>query len=330
MAQTSASDFKIYNEELQAGYVERASVAFEGFFRGSNGAVVVQDAMVKGDYMKESFFKPHSGMITRRITTGTGYNSDLTATAAPMGEEVKVRLARKLFEEFTLDAMRKTGITPDTLSLNIGRMLADATAIQMMNDMLLSAKAALTVGTALVDRTGGTVKTLNREALVAGMAKLGDAGQEIVCWVGHSKPYYDLINENIDATKSPDSLIANVAIYGAAPATFNKPFIAVDATPLVTAGTTPTYNVLGLTAGALKCINESMMTEIISEIVTGKENLMLRLQGERDWMVGVKGFAWDIADGGANPLDAALGTQTNWDLVASSIKLGAGVNIKVQ
>ncbi len=330
MAQTAASDWKIYNEELQAGYVERATQAFEGFYTGSRGAIVITDAMVKGDYMKESFFKPDADMISRRITTGTGYNSALTATANPMGEEVKVRLARKIFKETTLDALRKTGITPDTLSLALGRMIADATAVKMANDLLIAGKAALSVAGTLADRTGETVKTLNREALVAGMQKLGDHGQEVVCWVMHSKPYFDLIKESIDVSKSPDSVFANVALYGAAPATFNKPCIVMDAAPLITTATTNTYNVLGLTAGALKCINETTMTDIITEVVTGLENLMLRMQGERDWMVGVKGFAWDIGTGGANPLDAALGTQANWDLVASSVKLAAGCNIKVQ
>jgi len=88
------------------------------------------------------------------------------------------------------------------------------------------------------------------------------------------------------------------------------------------------YYTLGLTQGAIRIRVDGQLTAPVVETVTGIENLCLRIQAEADWFLGVKGYAWDVANGGANPLDAALGTVTNWDLAATSVKHTAGVVIK--
>jgi len=62
--------------------------------------------------------------------------------------------------------------------------------------------------------------------------------------------------------------------------------------------------------------------------LTGFENLVYRLQGESAYNIGVKGFTWDTATGGVNPLDAAVATQANWDQAVTSYKDCAGVYIK--
>lgn len=41
----------------------------------------------------------------------------------------------------------------------------------------------------------------------------------------------------------------------------------------------------------------------------------------------MKGFAWDVANGGANPTDNALATGSNWDMTATSFKDLAGVSL---
>jgi hypothetical protein len=121
-----------------------------------------------------------------------------------------------------------------------------------------------------------------------------------------------------------------VALFGAQPPTFNRPFLATDAASLWIDATTDTYQVLGLVPGAIRLTADTQLSQVIVQEVTGGENLKLRIQGERDWLVAVKGYTYDYANGGANPSDAALATATNWDLVASSHKLGAGILINVQ
>jgi hypothetical protein len=54
----------------------------------------------------------------------------------------------------------------------------------------------------------------------------------------------------------------------------------------------------------------------------------MRLQGEFAFNVGLKGFQWDVTNGGANPTDSALGTGSNWDLIAADIKDTSGIIIQ--
>ncbi|MNE45483.1 hypothetical protein D3C80_1397680 [compost metagenome] len=90
---------------------------------------------------------------------------------------------------------------------------------------------------------------------------------------------------------------------------------------------TTDYMTLGLTVDGLK-VENTEEEELVIENVTGKENLITRLQGEFAYNMGVKGFKWDIGNGGANPNDATLGTGSNWDAVRGSHKDFAGVIIQ--
>src|SRR5690606_17211070 len=94
----------------------------------------------------------------------------------------------------------------------------------------------------------------------------------------------------------------------------------------VTSGSpaTTAYYTLGLTANGVLCeVTET--SDIVIDDVTGGENILTRLQGEFAYNTGIKGFKWDVANGGANPNDAALGTGSNWDKAATDNKSLAGV-----
>lgn len=49
------------------------------------------------------------------------------------------------------------------------------------------------------------------------------------------------------------------------------------------------------------------------------------MQVDYTFGLGLKGYTWDAASGGKSPSDAALGTGSNWDKVATSDKHTAGV-----
>ena len=61
------------------------------------------------------------------------------------------------------------------------------------------------------------------------------------------------------------------------------------------------------------------------ERVGGGEQITRRFQAEYAYNLEMKGFTWDIANGAANPTDSALGTSSNWDQTAASIKDTAAV-----
>ena len=50
-------------------------------------------------------------------------------------------------------------------------------------------------------------------------------------------------------------------------------------------------------------------------------------KGEYAYNLSLKGFTWDVTNGGSNPTSAALSTGSNWDTATISHKDRAGVAI---
>jgi hypothetical protein len=329
MAITLSSDWKVYNDQVQASYAERVAQNLSILIEKGNGAIIVEDAAAPGDYMKKANFKMPSGLVSRRVVTGTGATASATPVTVSQGENVEVRLSRKIGPvEMTRDTLRRAGITQDTFSMYLGEMIADAVLQQELNDALLAARGAIAKTATLNDISAATASTLSRQALATGMQKLGDAQSQIVAFVGHSKVYGDLMTEALTATAGANDILTQVAIYGASAPTMNRPFFVTDSTSLILDETADKYFTLGLTQGAIRLRLDTQLSDIVVQDVTGLENLTLRIQGERDWFLGIKGYTWDVTNGGANPDDAALLLSTNWDLDSTSIKNSAGVAIK--
>lgn len=327
MAIGKASDLKVYNEEFQGGLWEGITQNTSAFNGASLNAIRLVTADKRGDYEKEAFYKSISGLITRRDTTSVSSATDL---ALSQDELISVKVNRKIGPAAqTLDAFRKIAKDQREMSFILGKMIGEKKAQDLLNTGILAVEAAIQGQTALnLDITGETTKTLTTDALVRGLAKFGDAASRIVAWVMHSKPFFNLIGSQI-ADKVVN--VADKVVYGAVPATLGRPVIVTDAPGLTDANgsAADTYNIMGLVEGAV-IVTESEQSDIISEIVTGLENLVFRIQGEYAFNVQIKGFKWDVSNGGPNPLDTALGTTTNWDKAATDDKDLSGVRIVSQ
>lgn len=327
MAIGKASDFVIYDEQFFGGMIEVIEQNADAFNASSNGCLMIVPERVIGNYEKESFFKLVGSLISRRDTTSVSAATDLALT---QGEHVSVKLNRKIGPVAqTLDAFRKLGMDSETASFVLGQQVGQAVAVNYINTMLEALNAAITnVGSAInFDNTAVGSGTLTHTALVEGMAKFGDNASKITCWVMHSKPWFDLMKQSI-ADKIFE--VAGVTIYAGTVATFGRPTLVTDSDALFddNGSATDTYNILGLVPGA-GVIKESEERQIVSDIITGLENLVIRLQGEYAYNLGLKGYTWDVTNGGANPSDAAVATGTNWDKVATDNKSTAGIKVKV-
>jgi hypothetical protein len=330
MAIGTAGDFKIYPEQFFGGMSEVIEQEAEVFNAASGGSLVLAPARLKGDYEKESFLKAITNLVSRRVTTGSAAYADAGDLPMTQGEIVGVKVNRKIGPVAnTLDAWRKIGANPQTMSFQLGKQIGKAVALDYVNTSIAAVTAALKGVAALnFDATGAPTKTLTHSHMVSGMAKMGDAASSIVAWAMHSKPYYDLMGQAI-ADKIFE--IAGATIYAGTVATFGKPVVVTDAPALwdLNGSATDTYNVLGLVPAAA-VVKQSEDQEVVSQLVTGKENLVMRVQGEYAFNVNVKGFTWDVTNGGANPTDGAIATSSNWDKAATADKSLAGVCIKVQ
>jgi len=317
-----ASDFTIYDEEFFGGFTEIQQQMSDAFNSASRNGLRLQPLRRKGDYEKESFMQEVSSLITRRDTTSVATATDLAMT---QDEFIGVKINRKIGPvSQTLDAWRKISENQQTMSFLLGQQIAKAVMVDYVNMAVSAGVASLLGQTALTHdaSTGAGTDTMSHTLLLSALAKLGDAGGRVVALVMHSKPYYDLMKQAIT-----DNIVdvAGVSINTGDIASFGKPVIVTDSTNLVeTSGSSESvYRTLLLVEDAVR-VQESEERDVLSEPVTGLENLAFRIQGEFAFNLRVRGFKWDTTNGGSNPTDAAVATSTNWDLSASDTRSGPG------
>lgn len=332
MAIGLASDFTIYQEQINGGLVETLTQNVNAFNAASRNSIRLVTRRSRGDYVQESFFQElGSTLVSRRDTTSVGAATDIPLTQA---EFVSVKLNRKVGPVAqTLDAFKKIRQNlrgddgDETISFLIGQMVAKRIQQDWLESLLGAGVAALNNNASVQVTTPD--EPLTTTHLVDLLNAFGDNADRIVMWVMHSSPYYQLVKNQI--TDNIDG-VSNFNVASATPITLNRPVLITDSDELKVVGS-PTgdddYFVLGLTANAFVA-EESEEPTVVGEVVTGLENLSVRMQGEHAFNVGLKGYAWDIANGGANPTDGALETGSNWDVQSASHKDTAGAIIQVK
>lgn len=323
MAQTTYNDFQIYQEQFHTGlteWLQQNSNVFNAASR--NGMRFVTQNKI-GEYEKEAFFESIASVVRRRDPTSVATVTDKQLTEA---EKVSVKINRGLGPVLsTKDAFRKIGMSPEAFSLTLGRQFGPAVAVDYANTALIAAVAALRSQASVVrdESTATGAATLRHTYLASTLAKFGDAAGRIVCWVMHSKVYWDLVKQSITDNVFQ---IGGLSVREGRTETLGIPTVITDSSALTEASASgdSTYFILGLTENGV-VITQSEESDIESDLVTGQENLAVRIQGEHAYNVGIKGFTWSTTGGGVNPTDAALGTVNNWSLVSHDVKLGAGV-----
>lgn len=328
MADYLASNFKVYQEYLKTRAAETLQQQADVFNAAVNNALIMRTIEKPGDYEYESFFKDIASLVTRRDTTST---SAATKLSMIQDEFIRVKLNRKIGPvDQSRDSFRKIFARYSEMEFSgiLGGQIAVAQQLDMLNSGLLAARASLVnVSSGALLYTVPSSGTATTAAMVSALAKLGDRADRIVAWVMHSKPYYDLVKEQIAAKIDG---VANFNVQTGTPVTLNRPVIVTDSASLVVTSGSPAvtdYYTLGLTANGVLCeVTET--SDIVIDDVTGGENILTRLQGEFAYNVGVKGFKYDVANGAANPNATALGTGSNWDKAASDDKALAGVVLK--
>ena len=330
MATGLIANVEAFDAQFQTGVMEQIAQNIQVFDQ-SNGTIRLIDERLGGDYSKRAVRRRISSAISRRDPTSTSAATDLPATTtSDVGVKLKrtfgpVANSRDAWNEMIADS----GGSIEALALDYGRVAGE----EMMKDQVDSSLRALQAG--LVGEADNlfTVTsngTLNTSGLIDGLAKFGDAANGIVAWVGHSKSYYDLVKEQAVTTNIDG--VSNFAVATATPVTMNRPFIVVDSDALkITTGTgtaaVTDYYTLGLTVDACRIIN-SRSFDMVMDDITGLDNLVTRLQAEYDYNIELKGLAWDTTNGGANPTDAAVATETNWDKTGTDAKHLPGVMVK--
>ena len=332
MAAGDVRDFVIYDEEFFGGFSEALEQNTNVFNVASQNSIQLRPNRLIGHYEKESFFQSVDGLVSRRDVESISAATDLKLE---QDEFIGVKVNRKIGPvKNTIDSFRKIGEDAGTMSFMLGQQIGKAASVEMVN----TAIACLAAGIKNLDATAGaggnggakvsvydgTAGTPTHTTLVEMLALMGDAQGDVVAFAMHSKSYFDLMKQAI-----ADALfeVAGVTVYTGTVATLGRPVIVTDSPSFITTGTPNEYGIMGLTPAAC-VIDESEGQEVVSDLITGEENLGIRIQGEYAYNAKLKGMKWDTTAGGTNPTDAALATVANWDdvtAVANGIKAGPGV-----
>ena len=320
------SDLAVYSEYAYSAFSEILRQQVDLFNAATGGAIMLQSAAHQGDFSDVAFFaKVTGGLVRRRNAYGSGTVAEKVLKHL-VDTSVKVAAGTP---PVRLDPGQFRWIqqNPEVAGAAMGQQLAVDTMADMLNVGLGSVYSALSQVSAVVyDATANTdaadkLPTWNN--LNNGQAKFGDQSSQIAAWIMHSTPMHKLYGSNLTNSES-------LFTYGTVNVVrdpFGKLLVMTDSPNLFTAGTPNVYHILGLVPGAVM-IGQNNDFDANEETKNGDENIIRTYQAEWSYNIGVKGFAWDKANGGKSPTDAALFTSTNWDKYATSHKDLAGVVVK--
>ncbi len=309
-------DMKVFNEFIIQTTIETVAQEIDLFNGASGGAIVLSSEGFGGDFLQKSMFA--SLHTAQRRVDRYATNDPVAATALAQIEDNVVKVAGG-FGPVIWEPSQLSWIEMNQAAAveAISKNLADAILQDQLNTAIASGEAAISGVAGLTLDVSGTAG-LTYSGLNNSHALFGDRSQALITEVMTGAAYHKLIGENL-ANANTLFTAENVTIVNI----LNKRVIVTDAPGLYIAGTPNKSKVLSLVSGGLTVSNAS---DLISNISTtnGNERIDTTFQADYTFGIGVKGFAWDIANGGKSPTDADLGTSTNWDQYVTSIKDTAG------
>ena len=301
------SNMQVYNTEIQTSTIEMVDQMVANIASSSRNAIQLTSMRNMGDYAKTAMWQNLAA--ARRRVDRNAANSSQTATTLVQIENVGVKVAGG-FGPVLLEPSQITWLQEDpaTAIAAISRYFAEALVQDQLNTGILSAVAAINNQAALVNDV--TTAKISQTAINGSHAKFGDMSQMLVCDVMNGTTYHNLVAQGL-ANSNELFRAENVTIVDI----LGKAVVITDAPALLDLATTPDQNiVLSLVAGGLEVSDNS---DLITNMETnnGQKRIETTWQADYTFNVKLKGYAWDIANGGSSPTDAALATGSNWDIV---------------
>ena len=314
----SLSQMQVFNEYIMPATIETLAQMIDKFNAASNGAIRLTTTGFDGDFLQQSFFAAiHSAQrrVDRYASQASATATDLTQLQAN-GVKVAGGFGPIRFEPSQLTWLQK----PTTEGIEVAsRNFAEALLADQLNTAIAALCAAIANQGAATTNDVSASAGITYGAMNTAHALFGDSSQAIVADVMNGTAYHKLISQNI--TNAGQLFVAqNVQVVDI----LGRPVIVTDAPSLYVSGTPNKLRVLGLVDGAAVVYDGG---DVISNIQTnnGQTRIETTMQVDYTFGVALKGYSWDVANGGKSPTDAELATGSNWDKVATSIKHTAGV-----
>lgn len=324
MATGTINNFTVYQAQFQTGLFERVAQNTAAFNAASAGCIVLETKLHPGNFLQQANFLLGAGLRVRTLSSV----ADISDVPLTQGEEVapKVSWADGPYGD-TADAFAKISQDPAELYYILGQQAGEKLAQMMLNSACAALKGLLfasdaAFGACQYDSSGLSANdTVNYKNLIRAIAKLGDRGQQVSCWLMDGASLYKLTEASVDTATD---LVAGATISRGTAATLGRPVIATDSSYLRVDASSVANDkslIYGLVPGAVRVI-VSEETRVVMDDITGKVNLIKRYQSEGAYTVYVRGAKWSTS--AVNPSDATLATKTNWTKNASSLKDGPG------
>ena len=311
------ANMKVFSDFLRTATIETLTQMIDKFNAASRGAIRLSAEGFGGDFLMESSFASlHSAQ--RRVDR---YATNAAAGSTPLAQlqhnSVKVAggFGPILWEPGQLTWVQQN---PDLAIEVISRNMSEAIMRDMLNTAIAALVAAIEAQGSATVADGGTGPVTYADINNA-HAKFGDHSGLIVANVMDGATYHGIIGQNL-ANASQLFQAQGVTVVDI----LGRAIVVTDAPALRETGTGADAKVLGLVTDAAVVHDASDLVTNI-ETSNGKERIETTMQGDYTFGLGLKGYAWDTANGGKSPTDAELATGSNWDKIATSIKHTAGV-----
>lgn len=318
------SDMEVFNTYFMPATIETLAQMVDKFNAASGGAILLTTDGFDGDFLQTSFYAGLTG--ARRRVNRYGSNNAVSPVDLTQLKHNTVKIAGGFgpvrYEPSQMTWLRK----PTAEGVEVAsRYFAES----LLQDQLNTAIAALVAAignqgaAAVVDVSAS--KKVDYIAVNDSHALFGDHSSQLAAQVMDGAQFHTFIGQNLanaqqlfqSSNVRVVDILGRVVVVTDAPALYTAAVVGPPAVPAK-------RRVLSLTSGAATVHDtRNLVTNI--DTSNGKERIETTLQIDYEFGVGLRGYAWDTANGGASPSDAALGTGSNWDKVATSIKHTAGV-----
>jgi len=312
------TDMKVFDKYVAEATIETVAQQIEVFNAASGGAITLSTEGFTGDFVHEIMWK--SVHAAQRRVDRYAALATATPTALAQIDETGVKVAGGFgpisWEPAQLTYMQKN---PAEAVEMASRNMSEAIIRDMLNAGVAAASAAF--GNQAGANYDATTAKLSHTALNSGHALFGDRSSAIVADVMDGATYHFIIGLNLGNAQSLFNYggVTVVELLG-------KRVIVTDAPALFLDSTTDKRYVLGLVAGGITVHNAGDLVTN-TQVANGQTRITATFQADYTFGINLKGYAWDVTNGGKSPTDAELATGTNWDMIATSIKDTAGVRI---
>lgn len=306
------ADMKVYNDDIVGTTIELLGQKTDQFNAASGGAIVLSTAAWRGDFSRESFFNQIASAKRRVDRYGT--NATQAATALTQGELVGVKVAGG-FGPILFEPAQMAWLNEDPASAirAISEGFSDALLADQLNTAVGAAVAAVSGQTALVNDVSATAG-ISLQALNGSHAKFGDQSQLLITDVMTGATWHNLVGKALDNSNQL-FVSGNVMVVDI----LGKRYVVSDIPALLETGTPDKAKVLSVVASGIVVDNAS---DIISNVDTsnGKQRIETTWQADYTFGLRLKGYSWDMANGGKSPIDSELFTASNWDKAVADNK----------